>query len=268
MKNQKMNLVRTLVALFAVAAIGLAGTACSGDDKKEESAESTGDQKQGGDQDTQGGTQGSGDNGNAGGTAGGATGEVAGAAGTATAGKDKVATPTAPDVAAPTAASALLEGAPPKGARPEPEAVAVPATAAPGAAAAAAVLVSSSAVAPVAAAPAISAAGGAHLGEWIMDLEALLSMPEAKEMPAEQKEMMKSMMGSMSFKFTEEKFIMNAMGKTQEVGYSITKKDGDNMTIMMAPESGGGGEAQMTVAGNKLTLTKPGQKQPMVLKRK
>jgi hypothetical protein len=101
-----------------------------------------------------------------------------------------------------------------------------------------------------------------------MDLDALLSMPEASSMPPEQKDMMKSMMGSMSFKFTEDKFIMNAMGKTQEMGYSITKRNGGSMTIMMAPEHGGGGEAEMIVDGNKLTLTKPGQKQPMVLKRK
>jgi len=255
MKNQKMNLVRTLVALFAVAAIGLAGTACSGDkggdDKKEESAENTGDQNQGGDQGTQGGTQGSGDNGNAGeaagGAAGGAAGEAAGgAAGTPTEGKVA-----APEAGAAAANTAKVEA--PKGAE---AAVAVAPTAAPVAEAAAS------------AAPAISAAGGAHLGDWVMDLEALLSMPEAKEMPAEQKEMMKSMMGSMSFKFTEEKFIMNAMGKTQEVGYSITKKNGNSMTILMAAEHGGGGEAEMTVAGDKLTLTKPGQKQPMVLKRK
>ena len=243
MKNQKMNLVRTLVALFAVVSIAVACTAGnkenSKEEKTEETTENTGDQNQGGAQGTQGGTQGSGDNGNAGQAAGGAAGTPAGG---------KVAAP-GPGAAA--ANTAKVEA--PKGAE---AAVAVAPTAAPVAEAAAS------------AAPAISAAGGAHLGDWVMDLEALLSMPEAKEMPAEQKEMMKSMMGSMSFKFTEEKFIMNAMGKTQEVGYSITKKNGNSMTILMAAEHGGGGEAEMTVAGDKLTLTKPGQKQPMVLKRK
>ena len=81
-------------------------------------------------------------------------------------------------------------------------------------------------------------------------------------------EMMKSVVGSLSFKFTEDKFIINAMGKTQEVGYYITKKNGNSMTIMTEPEQGGGDEAEMVVADNKLTLTTPGQKQPTVWKRK
>ena len=73
------------------------------------------------------------------------------------------------------------------------------------------------------------------VGKWAIDVEKLGDMEEIKKMPEDQRkaaiEMAKSFAGSMSFEFTKEKLIMEAMGQKKEGTYKVTKAEGEKLTI-------------------------------------
>lgn len=73
------------------------------------------------------------------------------------------------------------------------------------------------------------------VGKWGIDVEKLGEIEEIKKMPEDQRkaaiEMAKGFATSMSFEFTKDKMIMDAMGKKVEGTYKVTKTEGDKLTI-------------------------------------
>lgn len=73
------------------------------------------------------------------------------------------------------------------------------------------------------------------VGKWGIDVEKLGEIEEIKKMPEDQRkaaiEMAKGFATSMSFEFTKDKMIMEAMGQKKEGTYKVTKTEGDKLTI-------------------------------------
>ncbi len=73
------------------------------------------------------------------------------------------------------------------------------------------------------------------VGKWGIDVEKLGEIEEIKKMPEDQRkaaiEMAKGFATSMSFEFTKDKMIMEAMGQKKEGTYKVTKAEGDKLTI-------------------------------------
>lgn len=73
------------------------------------------------------------------------------------------------------------------------------------------------------------------VGKWGIDVEKLGEIEEIKKMPEDQRkaaiEMAKGFATSMSFEFTKDKMIMDAMGKKVEGTYKVIKTEGDKLTI-------------------------------------
>jgi hypothetical protein len=107
------------------------------------------------------------------------------------------------------------------------------------------------------------------IGKWGIDVEKLGDMEEIKKMPADQREkaieMAKSFAGSMSFEFTNEKLIMEAMGQKKEGTYKVTKAEGKKLTIE-ATLDGKTETFEADVAGEGVILGKG--KEKFALKRK
>lgn len=73
------------------------------------------------------------------------------------------------------------------------------------------------------------------IGRWGIDTEKLGEMEEIKKMPPEQRkaaiEMAKGFAGSMSFEFTKDIIIMEAMGQRKVGTYKVIKTEANNLTI-------------------------------------
>ena len=85
----------------------------------------------------------------------------------------------------------------------------------------------------------LSACGGKAsdklIGKWTIDVDKMGEMDEIKKMPEAEKkaalEMAKGMASSMTFEFTKEKMIVDAMGQKKEGPYKIKSEEGDKVVI-------------------------------------
>ncbi len=109
---------------------------------------------------------------------------------------------------------------------------------------------------------------GGILGVWHVDFKSLKeSQPEFKQMSPQELQIMEQMLGSMTFSFESDKFSMNAMGKTEELTYTVKSQEGENWVLAVTDKTGKVEEANITLTGDKLVLSKEGEKSALTLKR-
>lgn len=148
-----------------------------------------------------------------------------------------------------------------------PVAAASPAPAAPAAPAAApSVLPSSAQAVP---SPNSVDAAARLIGTWGIDVDRLGELEEIKKIPAERRqaaiEMAKGFAGSMSFEFSKEGMVMEAMGQRKVGTYKVVKSEGNKITLE-ATLDGKTETLQAEFQGNGLVLGKGTEK--FALKRK
>jgi len=109
---------------------------------------------------------------------------------------------------------------------------------------------------------------GGILGVWHVDFKSLKeSQPEFKQMSPQELQIMEQMLGSMTFSFESDKFSMNAMGKTEELTYTVKSQEGEKWVLAVTDKTGKVEDANITLTGNKLVLSKEGEKSALTLKR-
>lgn len=117
--------------------------------------------------------------------------------------------------------------------------------------------------------PKLPAARDRLIGKWGIDLEKLGEIEEIRKMPEDQRkaaiEMAKGFATSMSFEFTKNRMIMDAMGKKVVGTYVVSKSEGEKLTIEATLE-GKSEILQAEFKGNRLVLGKDSEK--FTLKRK
>jgi hypothetical protein len=73
------------------------------------------------------------------------------------------------------------------------------------------------------------------IGKWTIDVDKMGEMEDIKKLPDDQKkaamEMAKGMASSMTFEFTKEKILLDAMGQKKEGPYKVKSEAGDKVVI-------------------------------------
>jgi hypothetical protein len=73
------------------------------------------------------------------------------------------------------------------------------------------------------------------IGKWTIDVDKMGEMEDIKKLPEDQKkaamEMAKGMASSMTFEFTKDKILLDAMGQKKEGPYTVKSEAGDKVVI-------------------------------------
>lgn len=73
------------------------------------------------------------------------------------------------------------------------------------------------------------------IGKWTIDVDKMGEMDDIKKLPEAERaaalEMAKGMAGSVTFEFTKEKILLDAMGKKSEGPYKVKSEEGSKVVI-------------------------------------
>jgi pyruvate dehydrogenase E2 component (dihydrolipoamide acetyltransferase) len=122
---------------------------------------------------------------------------------------------------------------------------------------------------PTAAEPmAANPAGSTILGVWHVDFASLKeSQPEFQKMSPQELQIMEQMLGSMTFQFQADTFSMNAMGKKEELSYSVKSRADNKWVLAVTDKAGKVEDANITLTGDRMVLSKEGEQSALTLKR-